>query len=276
MNRRPGVTDERDAFVDVAADGARVRVHVREDGVAAGPPIVLLHGLSGSLRWFDRVVPLLGDTFRLIRVDLLGHGATGGPAVDAPVQAQAVRTVLEQLEVDDATVVGHSFGADVAVDLAEHCPQVRCAVIVAQAPDYADLRRPRSWRLITVPVLGAVAHRVAWALGSAVRVVLMRDNEFAAQGLRDFRSVKTAMFRVILVDRRDRLARRPLDDQLRAAAKPALVILGSKDHFYGDRCAPRYRAVGAQVEILPDAGHSPIVDAPERIAELVRTFALAD
>jgi len=260
-------------FVDVVADTFRGRVRVAEDGPAGGPPIVLLHGLSGSLNWYDRVVPLLADTFRLVRIDLLGHGSTGGPAVDAPAQAQMVAAVLETLGVTDATIVGHSFGADVAVELAERSNRVIRVVAVAQAPDYTDLRRPRSWKLITVPVVGSAAHRIAWALGSLLRAAVMRGNEFATLALRDFRAVKTAMFRLILVDRRDRLAARPLDDQLRDAAKPALVILGSKDHFYGDHCAPRYRAVGARVEILPDSGHSPIIDAPDRVAELLRAFA---
>lgn len=260
-------------IVDVVADAFRGPVCVAEDGPAGGPAIVLLHGLSGSLNWYDRVASLLADTFRVVRVDLLGHGATGGPAVDAPAQAQMVAALLEKLAVTDATIVGHSFGADVAVELAERSARVARVVVVAQAPDYADLRRPRSWKLITVPVVGQVAHRAAWALGSILRVVVMRGNEFAALGLRDFRAVKTAMFRVILVDRRDRLARRPLDEQIRDAGKPALVVLGSLDHFYGDRCAPRYRAVGARVEILPDSGHSPIVDASDRVAELIRAFA---
>jgi pimeloyl-ACP methyl ester carboxylesterase len=69
------------------------------------------------------------------------------------------------------------------------------------------------------------------------------------------------------------MARRPLDVQVRAAGKPTLAILGGRDHFYGDRAAPRYRAAGARVEILPECGHSPILDDPQRTAELIRAFA---
>jgi pimeloyl-ACP methyl ester carboxylesterase len=261
-------------FADVDVDGFRGRVHWREDGQATGPAMVLLHGLSGSMNWFDRVVPLLADTFRIVRVDLVGHGATNGPALDAPVQARAVAAVLDHVTVSDATVVGHSFGADVAVELAERSPAIGRLVVVAQAPDYSDFKRPRTWSLLTHPVVGPIAHRAAWALGSLLRVTLMRGNEFAALGLRDLRSMNSAMFRVVLIDRRDRLARRPLDEQLRDAGKPTLVVLGRKDHFYGDRSAPRYRAVGARVEILPDCGHSPSVEAPDRLAELLRAFAV--
>lgn len=59
---------------------------------------------------------------------------------------------------------------------------------------------------------------------------------------------------------------------MRASAKPTLVVLGGRDHFYGDRAAPRYRAAGARVEILPESGHSPLVDHPEQIADLLRGF----
>jgi pimeloyl-ACP methyl ester carboxylesterase len=49
-------------------------VQLREDGPADAPPIVLVHGFLGSMRWFDRLIPLLSNDFRLIRTDLIGHG----------------------------------------------------------------------------------------------------------------------------------------------------------------------------------------------------------
>ena len=51
--------------------------------------------------------------------------------------------VLARLDIDDAIVLGHSFGADVAVELAEHSARVRRLIIVAQAPDYTDATLPR-------------------------------------------------------------------------------------------------------------------------------------
>jgi pimeloyl-ACP methyl ester carboxylesterase len=252
-------------------------VHVREDGPADAPVLVLIHGFSGSMRWFDLVVPLLSDTFRLIRVDLLGHGSTGGAAVDAPVQARVVDAVLDRLGVTDATAVGHSFGADVAVELAEHSERIVRLVILAQAPDYSDATLPRGGVLMTTPVLRTVLHRSAHALGMVLRSVVgvwnrQARSELVTQALRDFRALNVGMFRIVLVDRRDRMARRPLDAQVRTANKPTLVILGERDHFYGARPAPRYRAAGADVEILAESGHSPLVELPERTAELIRKF----
>jgi len=68
------------------------------------------------------------------------------------------------------------------------------------------------------------------------------------------------------------MARRPLDAQVRAAAKPTLVILGERDHFYGARSAQRYLGAGARVEILADSGHNPTIEFPDETAALVTAF----
>lgn len=262
-----------------AVDGAqyRGRVHVRVDGPDDGPVLMLLHGFSGSLHWYDPLVERLRDTFRLVRVDLLGHGATGGAATDAPGQAGMAQAVLEVLGVENVTAIGHSFGADVAVELAEQSARVSRVVVLAQAPDYSDATLPRGNAIMTVPVMNVVLHRSAQRLAGVLANVSARRNpagrDLARRAVADFRALNTAMFRIILVDRRVRMARRPLDAQLRDASKPALVVLGGRDHFYGARSAERYEQAGAQVEVLPESGHNPILDFPDRTAELVRDFA---
>src|SRR6478752_3945668 len=110
--------------------------NVRVEGDVGAPTLVMLHGFSGSLKWFDRLAERLVTSFRIVRLDLLGHGATGGRAADAPTQASMVDAVLARHDIEDATVIGHSFGADVAVDLAENSSRITRLVIVAQAPDY--------------------------------------------------------------------------------------------------------------------------------------------
>lgn len=270
------------APIHVETDGFAGPVHVREDGRRDAPALVLIHGFGGSMRWFDRAIPLLSGAFRLVRVDLLGHAATGGPAADAPLQARMVDAVLEQLGVTDVTAVGHSFGADVAVELAERSERVGHLVVVTQGPDYSDATLPRGRYLMTLPLVSTGLHRIAQPIAAAVSAIVGATRghavgpELAAQALRDFRALNTAMFRVVLVDRRDRMAARPLDVQVREAAKPTLVILGGRDHFYGARSAPRYGAAGARVEILHDAGHSPFVEMPARVAALIHTFAAAE
>lgn len=176
-------------------------VHVRDDGPAGAPTLVLIHGFTASLHWYDLVVARLAGEHRIVRVDLVGHGGTGGLAVDAPVQARVVSAVLAQLDVAGATVVGHSFGADVAATLAEDDPRVARLVILTQAPDYSDATLPRGSEVTTKRVLGHSLVRAAQLLaltgGVALRLAPRRNTtrDLAAQGLRDLRAVHPGMFR---------------------------------------------------------------------------------
>lgn len=260
----------------VAAAGRRV--HVRVDGPTAGPALLLVHGLGGSLHWFDRLTALLADTHRVLRVDLLGHGCTGGPGADADEQASVVAGVLAQLDVTGVTALGHSFGADVVLALAGRGGPVRRVVLLAQAPDYRQATFPRGNALLTLPGVGALLHRAApraavrRVAAHAVAPGFRLGRALDRQVLLDHRALDPGMFRVALVDRRARLAARPLDAQVRDLGLPTLAVLGGRDRFYGDRAAARYRAAGARVAVFPDCGHSPNVEAPARLAHLLRDF----
>jgi pimeloyl-ACP methyl ester carboxylesterase len=129
------------------------------------------------------------------------------------------------------------------------------------------MTRPLVSRLLTRGIQGAAL--ALTGIAAATR------NRLAVQAMRDVRALNPDMFHVVLVQRRARMARRPLDAQMRRTGKPALVVLGSRDHFYGDRSRPRYQAAGADVVVLPHAGHSPHVEDPAPAAALIRDFAAA-
>jgi len=110
-------------------------VHVRQDGPRDAPAVLLVHGFSCSMHWFDRVAAELATEHRVIRVDLLGHGCTSAATnLDAAAQAEAMSAVLQRLGTNGATVVGHSFGADVVLVMARRTDQVARVVIIAPIP----------------------------------------------------------------------------------------------------------------------------------------------
>ncbi|GAA3438337.1 alpha/beta fold hydrolase [Kutzneria kofuensis] len=234
------------------------------------PVFLLLHGFSGSVRWFDAVTPLLAEHGRVLRVDLRGHGRTGGhDGLDAESQAAAVNGVLDDLGVGQVTAVGHSYGADVALALGRRAAKI---VIIGQAPDYSYATFPAGNGLLAAPVLGPLLHRLAppAAVRKAVSYAFAPGFEFDPALLRDHAATSPAVARAVIVDRRRALAARPLDEQVRDLGVPTLVILGRHDRFYDCvRTAERYRAAGARVEIVPDAGHSPQVERPSQVVDLV-------
>ena len=84
----------------------------RSQGPDDAPAIVLLHGLGETMRAWDRVLPLLGDGFRVVLVDLPGFGESpdGGRGSTIAGFADAVAPVLRDAGVRDAVVAGHSLG----------------------------------------------------------------------------------------------------------------------------------------------------------------------
>jgi len=244
-------------------------VYFRDDG-RGRPVFLLLHGFSGSVRSFDAVVPRLAEHGRVLRVDLRGHGRTGGhDGLDAESQAAAVVGVLDELGIDRVTAVGHSYGADVALTLGHRADKI---VIISQAPDYSYATFPVGNGLLALPVLGPLLHRLAppFAVRKAMSYAFAPGFEFDPALLQGHAATSPAVARAVIVDRRKALALKPLDERVRDLGVPTLAILGRHDRFYDCvRTAERYRAVGAWVEIIEDAGHSPQVERPDQVVDLV-------
>ncbi|MBB4686227.1 alpha/beta fold hydrolase [Amycolatopsis jiangsuensis] len=244
-------------------------MNVLVEGPGDAPVLLLVHGFGGSLRSFDPVARLLSDRFRIVRADLRGHGRTGGHSgLDARSQA---RTLADSIgDLSGVTAVGHSFGADVVLELAAQTDAVSRTVLIGQAPDYRHATFPPGHGLLAAPGVSPVLRSLA---GAPVTTWALRRT--AWHRLRtDFAATSPAMARVVLTERRKLLAERPLDEQLRDLGLPTLVILGSRDRLYDSAAtATRYAAAGARVHVLPGAGHSPFASHPARVAGLLAEWA---
>ncbi|HET7408469.1 MAG TPA: alpha/beta hydrolase [Mycobacteriales bacterium] len=118
--------------IDVTLPGAGIRLGATR-WPGAGPPIVLLHGLSSQRHFWDLVVPsLLGAP--VVALDQRGHGDSESPDDSAPdfsqeAAADDVATALDALGLSRAVVVGHSWGASVALTFAARHAERALAVV---------------------------------------------------------------------------------------------------------------------------------------------------
>jgi pimeloyl-ACP methyl ester carboxylesterase len=85
-----------------------------------GAPVVALHGLASSAHWYDLVAPLLRDQYRVIAPDQRGHGKTmqASSGYDWQTLAWDVVGLMDRLGLERAAVLGHSWGGNVAVNVA--------------------------------------------------------------------------------------------------------------------------------------------------------------
>ncbi|QTD56724.1 alpha/beta fold hydrolase [Parasphingorhabdus cellanae] len=103
-------SNEASQFLD---DGLGGQIHYRDEGNKDGPAILLIHGSNSLLQTWEPVVALLGEKYRLISLDLYGHGLTGPQAngdYSADANIAAAVKVLDTLNVEQAYWVGNSMG----------------------------------------------------------------------------------------------------------------------------------------------------------------------
>lgn len=256
-----------------------------------GPPLLLLHGVGNSAQTWAGVLDRLSGSHTVIAPDLLGHGASDKPRGDYSIAgyANGMRDLLAVLDVEQVTVVGHSFGGGIALQFAYQFPEmVQRLVLVGSGGLGPDLSA--TLRMATVPgaeaVLGALAAvsgglrtglRVVEGAGSALGWKRMSDLAEAADAILALRDVsaRRAFVRTLrgVVDAHGQ-AVTALDRLYLANSVPMLVVWGSRDPIVPAAHAQALRSLvpTARVEVFEGAGHWPHLDDPDRFSAVLREF----
>lgn len=232
-------------------------------GATDRPTLVLVHGAGGSrLHWPAQLRRLSGAT--VYTLDLPGHGRSAGPGCDTVADyAQAVAAFLDAVEARPATIVGHSMGGAVALQLAfDFAGRVAGLVLVATG---ARLRvAPAILEGIRTNFTGSVdlITRFAWSAEASPRLARLGQQALQEAGaevlLGDFAAC----------DRFDVMER------LGEIRVPTLVVTGSADqmtpakyaHFLVEHIA------GARLVTVASAGHMVMLEQPAEVAQAVQDF----
>ncbi len=151
--------DDRRTAVDTAAGRVAVRV------IGEGTPVLLVHGIPGSAKVWERVTAdLVAAGFRVLVPDLLGFGASDRPAnldrlwLDA--QATALSELLAASDTQPVITVGHDYGAPICVTLAQRNPTRVAGLVLAAGNLFTDTPIPPPLSAATVPVVGGFVARI--------------------------------------------------------------------------------------------------------------------
>lgn len=252
----------------------------------SGHPVVLLHGQPGSGASWDPVTDLLAPEFRVLAPDRIGYGASTGEARGLAGNADLIADFIVARGAAPATVVAHSWSGGAAVLLAAHHPAtVKSLVLVGAACTPDSLSALDRW--LTHPGLGDVL-TVAGLVG--IGEVLPRLRRFTGHLPARFRQqVATALpdqrvlggeHGAIGRNRRTFMAeQRALTEELPTVGAalgglslPVAVVTGQWDLVVPPRAAETLaRSIpGAELTILPRAGHFVARDDPVALAEVIR------
>jgi pimeloyl-ACP methyl ester carboxylesterase len=263
-------------------------VGFRRAGTGHDEVVLLIHGLAGSSKTWDDVIPLLAEHYDVIAPDLLGHGESAKPLGDYSLGAFAsgLRDLLAVLGVGNVTIVGHSFGGGVAMQLGYQHPDLVDRLVLVGS---GGLGREVSWllRILTLP--GAEYLMPLWFPKALVdrgtelgRALNRRDirHPRLAEIWRAYSSLAGAENRHAFV----RTMRGVIDpggqvvdasDRLYLAARvPTLIVWGDNDLIIPvSHAHVAHEAIAhSRLEILDGVGHFPHVEAPERFVDVLVDF----
>ncbi len=261
----------------IASDGAPVAY--RDEG--RGQPVVLLHGLMAHSGFFREQAPL-SENFRLISVDLRGHGAsvrTGDlPTVERI--AADMTELVQALEIRDAIGVGWSLGASVLWQvLVGPVGRLFCGAVVIDMT--ARVRNGDGWDLgLSVEACDARSEAIAEDFQNfafaAGQNIFAQPIDSARQNLADWASREFARNDAeAMASIWSSLVAQDSRDLLRRIDHPTLIVHGAQSSLYGDDTA------GYLVAALPDSravrfkdsGHAPHLEQPEKFNQVLRDFA---
>ena len=270
----------------VRRDGHRIYVR---DYPGEGNPILLMHGFPDNLHLYDRVVPHLTPTRRVVTFDFLGWGASDKPTAyrtTAQKQLHEVETVIDELGLEKIVLVVHDASGPPGIDWALAHPD-RVAALVLLNTYYQwtpSLRRPGAIALLSTPVVRGLARAVirrsdhverwlyVWLFNRFIRDPEMRA-EVVPRLYSDFRAERPAFWALNDDLLPTVISRRKMIPKMRAFARPVRIIFGAADPYLNKRVARKFHDLfpTSELFLLAGARHYVQIDEPEEVARLILT-----
>lgn len=262
-------------------------VHYRDEGNPQDTlPIVLLHGTSSSLHTYDGWVKKLIRTRRVIRMDLPAFGLTGpNPERDYSMERYAdfVYAFLQALEVDRCILGGNSLGGNITWNFALKYPAVAQKLILIDASGYPVKATsvPIAFKMANTPVANKLLTFITPRfMGKASVENVYADKSKVTEALVDryFELTLRAGNRQGLVDRMQMFLDSAAHKRIPEIQQPTLLLWGEQDYLVPIASAHRFQEdlLNDTLVILPNLGHVPMEEDPERSLESVLAFLKED
>jgi pimeloyl-ACP methyl ester carboxylesterase len=252
-----------------------------------GSPVILLHGLGGTLYTWRHLVEPLSSNYHLILFDLKGAGQSPKPYDDKYSmfdQAELIYQFILQKDLGNLTLIGHSFGGSVAMlvalKLAKQAPQRLSRLIVIDTVSYPQ-KLPFVVRMLRMPLLGPLGlylipdrikvHRM-------LKTIYFDDDKIAPEDVEAYAAplglpgAKYALRKTakqIIPDNIDELIGRYSEITV-----PTLIIWGREDEIIPLENGIRlHRAIrNSQLVIIDRCGHDPPEECPKEVLEVIQRF----
>ena len=253
------------------------RIHYMESG--KGEPLILVHSAGQSLYTFRRLFYKLAMYYRVIAVDLVGHGYSDRPDFfDYTIgdHAESLARFMDSMGIESAHILGFSFGAGYALELAHKHPE-RVGKIVAICPGGVTSEMPLTVRMMESGLFGGIASRM-YNLKSVKKMLnecvfdhtVINEHDAAEY----FKPVADSSSRYAVRRTLAEFDENALISSLREIQAPVLLLWGEDDKWHPAGEVDEYRSSlrSCSCTVIRNARHLVHEEKPDRIAELVRGF----
>lgn len=253
-----------------------------------GPPLVFVHGLSGSWpNWLEQL-PVFASTHRVIAMDLPGFGRSPMPTERITISgyARTLDSLFAQLGADAAVVVGNSMGGFVSAELAINFPQRVERLVLVSAAGLSTYAHPGATRAL--PALKLIEHVLT---ASAGWIAAKSDTVARRPGLRNATlglvTAHPSRLPAALAAEQVRGAGKPgflqalqanidydFSQRLGEIACPTLIVWGDRDRVITVRDAERFAQLipGSRRVLFEDTGHMAMLERPTEFNDLLTEF----
>lgn len=256
---------------------AEMNIHYMDEG--SGEPLLLIHSLGQSLYTWRSLFEPLTAHYRVIAVDLPGHGYSGKPASFSyaiPDMAHAISLILDALGIRSAHMLAYSMGCAYATELCRRYP-TRVGNLILMSPGGITEFMPVTARMLQNPIFSFFA---------AMSISPKRVQDMLLECFLDRTIVTPEIVNEYFAPLTDPDARRALRlcacnynekdaiSGLRDIEKPVLILCGSDDKWHSREHAELYHAAmrNANFALIRNAGHLLHEEKPEKILNAVRDF----
>lgn len=255
--------------------------------IGQGPPVILIHGFSGSMWQWERQLLPLSQTHRVIIPDLIGHGLSDKPDIDytADELVQSFIGFLDALHLNHAILVGNSMGGGIAIGAALTIPS-RIDRLVLIAPMPPEVRKrlasPLLRRGMDTPSPEWLASTGNWLFGRKLTEIVLKELVYDHTRLTPLiierayrnRSRPGAIPPLLRLIKSLPTWERGFATQLSHLSHPTLLLWGTQDRVFFPKVGSELQQLipGAQLELIPGAGHIPQWEQPDVVNAKILSF----
>jgi pimeloyl-ACP methyl ester carboxylesterase len=242
----------------------------------AGAPTLLLHGFAEDSTVWDNQIDVLGNACRLIIPDLPGSGRSSALHTPISIEGMAtiIRDLLDQLKIDQCTLIGHSMGGYITLAFAALFPERLNAFGLFHSTAYPDSEEKKTTRRKAIDFIRAngsapfIRQSIPNLFSAHTREHRPQLIETTIANYSDFAPESLIAYYEAMIARPDRT------DVLRQFTRPVLFIVGRDDNVIPmqqmlEQC---YLPSISHLHILKDTGHQAMLENPKMSNQLLRDF----